>query len=322
MNKTIRRIAAAAAVTVIVVLGFSGCSRLKTVTGGPAAAAAPVVPVYAVSTTLVVNGQIQDYLALSGDIVSSSTVDTYSDAAGKVSKLYVTVGRRVQKGDPVAEVDPSRPGMDFVPSVVKAPVSGIIVTLPAQLGMTVSQAVSLARIAGGTGLEIWLYVAERDISKIALNQSCQVTLDAYPGDIFRGSIYEISPTVDATSRTMQVKVAVENPGAKLKAGMFAKVRIITQSKDNIVKIPAQALISRSGEQYVFVADKTDSSAPVARKRVIVPGILIDGVQEIRSGLAANEEIVIQGQTLLDDGSRINITGQVAPLGAASSAGAN
>jgi multidrug efflux pump subunit AcrA (membrane-fusion protein) len=97
--------------------------------------------------------------------------------------------------------------------------------------------------------------------------------------------------------------------------MFAKVRIITEAKDNIVKIPSTAVVTRFGEQFLFVIDKTDPAAPVARKRTVVPGILIDGVMEIRQGLAPDEEIVVRGQTLLEEGSRINIIEQFAPLSA-------
>jgi multidrug efflux pump subunit AcrA (membrane-fusion protein) len=309
-----------AAVLLIIVTAFFGCERIKEAYGktkNKEASEEPAVSatVYAVNTIPAVTGQINDYLALSGDIIASSTVDTYSDAAGKVSRLYVSVGSRVRRGDPVAEVDPSRPGMEFVASVVKAPVSGIVVALPAQLGMTVSQAVPLARIAGGAGLEIRLYVAERFISKITLNQICEITLDAYPGETFRGTITEVSPTVDAASRTLEIRVGVDNTAARLKAGMFAKVRIITEQKENIVKIPAAALVNRFGEQFVFMADSSDSAAPVARKRVVTPGILIDGVLEVREGLAPEDEIVIRGQTLLDDGSRINIVERLAPLSA-------
>jgi len=119
---------------------------------------------------------------------------------------------------------------------------------------------------------------------------------------------------------MEIKVAADNTSNKLKAGMFAKVRIITETKDNIVKIPASAMVTRFGEQYVFVTDKKDPAVPVSRKKIVVPGILIDGVLEIRQGLSPSEEIIVQGQTLLDDGSHINIVGQVAPLDAASIAG--
>jgi multidrug efflux pump subunit AcrA (membrane-fusion protein) len=144
--------------------------------------------------------------------------------------------------------------------------------------------------------------------------------------------------------------------------MFAKVRIITEEKENIVKIPSQALMQRFGENYVFVIEElssgapaeaqagempqaeeapkqgffarlfgrfkkkkaeepppsdTDSPAPVgrhvARKRIITPGILIDQILEVENGLRAGEEIVIRGQTLLDDGSRINVVDRIQPL---------
>jgi len=316
-NKTVL-----AALLITVVFSFPGCQRIKDTydkvknRGEPAAAKGPSVPVFAVNVIPAAKGKIQDYLTLSGDIFASSTIDTYSDAAGKVSKIYVSVGSRVTKGDPVAEVDPSRPGMEFVPSLVKAPVSGTVIALPAQLGMTVNQAVPLARISGGSGLETRLFVSERFISRIALYQPCEITLDAWPGQIFRGSVFEISPTVDPASRTMEIRVGVENPGLKLKAGMFAKVRVITERKDNIVKIPVNAMISRFGESFIFVADSGNPAAPVARKRTVVPGIQIDGVLEVQQGLAPDEEVVVRGQTLLEDGSRINIIERLPPLSAA------
>jgi multidrug efflux pump subunit AcrA (membrane-fusion protein) len=307
-------------VLILTILVFSGCDRIKETYGkianrGLTEMQGPVAPVFAVNTTNAVLGQIMDYLALSGDIIASSTVDTYSDTAGKVSRLYVSVGNNVKKGDLVAAVDPSRPGMEFVPNLVRAPVEGTIVALPAQLGMTVSQAVPLARIAGGTGLEIRLYVAERFISKISLNQPCEITLDAYPGEVFRGSVSEISPTLDAASRTMEIRVNVDNSSSRLKAGMFAKVRIITEQKEKIVKIPVSAVVSRFGEQYVFVVDSIQGSNPFARKRTILGGISIDGILEVLEGLSPDEEIVIRGQTLLEDGSGINIIERISPLSA-------
>jgi len=299
------------------VIVLSGCDKIKETYGKgkeAKAAAEAEAPIFAVNTTQTARGQIQDYIALSGDIVAGSTVDAYSEAAGKVTRLFVAVGNRVARGAPIAAVDPSRPGMTFRESIVTAPISGTIVALPAQVGMTISQAVPLARIAGGGALEIKLFVAERFISKMSMNLPCEISLDAWPGDVFQGSVSEVSPTVDPASRTMEVKINVNNAGSKLKAGMFAKVRIITESKNNIVKIPASAVVNRFGEQYVFSVDRTNADNPVAVKRVITPGILIDGVMEIQEGLSADEEIVIRGQTLLSDGTRVNIVEQTAPIG--------
>jgi len=296
---------------ILALSAFSGCKGKD-----KKAEKAREVPVFAVNTTLAVKGQIQDYLTFSGDIVAGSTIDVYPEAAGKVTDIFVSVGQRVNKGSQIASVDPSRPGMTFRHNIATAPISGTIVIIPAQIGMTVSQAVPLARISGGGGLEIKLNIAERFISRIAMNQSCEITLDAWPGDVFRGSINEISPTVDLASRTMEVRIIIRDSSTKLKPGMFAKVRLITERKNNVVKIPSQAVINRFGEQFVYVIakDEENPDIKIVKKRIVVPGILIDEVMEIQKGLEPDEEIVIKGQTLLDDGSRVNIIERTTPLG--------
>jgi len=306
----------AAAILILLIFGFTGCERIKEVYGGATrAAVVPQAPVYAVHTMAAPQGAIMDYLALAGDVTASSTVDAFSDAAGKITRISVAIGSRVNRGDPIAEVDPSRPGMEFIPSVVKAPVTGTIVALPAQLGMTVSQAVPLARIAGGSGLEIRIYVAERFISRISQRQACEITLDAWPGEVFMGRVTEISPTVDPTSRTMEVRIVVDNAGSRLKSGMFAKAKIITEQKNDVVKIPASALIRRFGDDYVFIAkpDPANAGASIAQKRIVVPGIIIDGVMEIQKGISAGEDVIVRGQGLLEDGSKINVVDRIAPL---------
>ncbi|MDR1073893.1 MAG: efflux RND transporter periplasmic adaptor subunit [Treponema sp.] len=300
-------------------IALAGCSNADKNAAGAGANAgvdAPVEkPVFAVNAATAVQGQISDYLALSGDIISGSTVDVYSDVAGKVTRLYVSVGSRVSRNQSIAAVDPSKPGMDFVPGIARAPIAGTVVALPAQIGMTVAQTIPLARIAAGGALETRVYVAERFISKIALNQSCDIILDAYPGETFKGSVTEISPTVDPTSRTMEVKINVSNSGSRLKAGMFAKVRIVTEKKDNIVKIPAAALISRFEEDYVFTTatDPEDPAFLIAKKTIVKPGILVDNVLEIQEGLAPGQEVIVKGQTMLNDGSRVNVVEHVQPL---------
>jgi multidrug efflux pump subunit AcrA (membrane-fusion protein) len=315
------RKAAAAVAVLFIVAAFSGCQRIKDTYGidaaGSGAGAASVMeaPVFAVNTMAASQGGISDYLALAGDIVAGSAVDAYSEAAGKVSRIMVSVGSTVSRGAPIAEVDPSRPGMQYEVNVVKAPVAGTIVSLPAQVGMTVSQAVPLARIAGGSGLEIRLYVAERFISRIALRQTCEITLDAYPGEVFSGRITEVSPVVDPSSRTMEIHVGVDNSGSRLKAGMFAKVKIIIEQKSNVVKLPAAALIQRFGESYVFVTspDPDTSGGFVAEKRTVVPGIVIDGVMEVAQGLSPNEDVIVRGHSYLNDGAKVNIVDRVPPL---------
>jgi multidrug efflux pump subunit AcrA (membrane-fusion protein) len=309
-NKITNKILGVILLSILALSVFSGCKNKKD------KEAVKEVPVFAVNTTLAIQGQIQDYLTFSGDIIAGSTVDVYPEAVGKVTELFVSVGQRVNRGSQIASVDPSRPGMTYRQNIATAPISGTVVLIPAQVGMTVSQAVPLARIAGGGGLEIKLSVAERFISRMAVNLPCEITLDAWPGDVFRGIISEVSPTVDLASRTMEIRVNVNDSSSKLKSGMFAKVRVITERKNNIVKIPASAMINRFGEQFIYVIAKDPENPEfnIVKKRLITPGILIDGVMEVQSGLEPNEEIVIRGQTLLDDSSRVNIIERLAPIG--------
>lgn len=271
--------------------------------------------VFAVNTTTATRGQIRDYLMLSGDIVAGSTVDAYPDVAGKVSRLFVAIGDRVQKDAPLAEIDPSRPGMTYIPAVVKAPIAGTIVALPAQLGMTISQAAPVARLSRTDSLELRTYVAERFVSKIKLGLRAEISFDAYPGQGFQARVTEMSPVLDPASRTMEIRLELPSQDARLKAGMFAKVKVITSEKEGIVKIPANAVVKRFGETYVFTiaADPSDPAVFVAKRALVTTGILIDDKLEVLSGLGPAEEIVVRGQSLLEDGSRVNVIERLAPL---------
>ncbi|MFH2113167.1 MAG: efflux RND transporter periplasmic adaptor subunit [Spirochaetota bacterium] len=298
----------------LIACDFPGAKK-DGVTDAEEAAAKAAGMVFAVNTTTATRGQIRDYLLLSGDVVSGSTVDAYSDIAGKVTKLYVSVGDKVQKDDPLAEIDPSRPGMSFIPGVAKAPITGTIVALPAQLGMTISQAVSVARLSRTDALELRTYVAERFVSKVRVGLRAEVGLDAYPGRNFTARVTELSPVLDPASRTMEIRLNLVHPDSTIKAGMFAKIKVITQDKPDIVKIPANAVVRRFGESYVFALepDPEDPERSLARRHLVVPGILIDDKLEIREGLKAGEEIVVKGQTLLEDGSPVNVVERLAPL---------
>jgi multidrug efflux pump subunit AcrA (membrane-fusion protein) len=266
------------------------------------------IPVYAVSAITIETGNIADYLTLSGDMVAGSSVDVYSDTAGTITRRFVSIGDRVERNQPVAEVDPSQPGMQYIPGIVRAPIAGIISSLPGQVGMKINQSSSIAVISGGGGLEIQLNVAERFVYRIQMGLPCEITLDAYPNDRFRGRVSEISPVIDVASRTMRIKVNVDNPGDKLKAGMFANVKIITEEKNNVITVPETAVLQRGNEQFIYKIenDPTDASFKIAKRTTVTTGLNIDNMMEITSGLEAGDQIVVRGQTTFSDGSRVNI----------------
>lgn len=271
--------------------------------------------VFAVNTTKAVGGELIDYIELNGDVLTKSTVDIYPDTFGKVSKLSIKVGDRIEKDQVIAEIDPSRPGMIFVPSPVKSPIAGTVSHVPVYVGSTITQGMPIARVTTTDNLEIRTEVAERFIGKMRVGLDALVRFEAFPGEIFRGSVTELSPLVDPASRTLEIKVRLNRQDPRIRPGMFAALKLITQRKWGIVKVPVDCLVRRYGGAFVFVVkdDPTASTGKRVERRQVTPGVQIDEKVEIVKGLRPGEVIVIMGQSLLEDGSVVRIVGEVPPL---------
>ena len=261
--------------------------------------------IYAVNADIVQAGNLDDYLEFGGDVSSVSAVDVYPDAAGKISRIRVSVGDLVKKDQIIAYVDPSRPGMNYSENPVKAPISGRVTSFPPTIGTMVSQSYSIAKISDTDELQIKVNVAERFISRIRENQTAIVSFDAYPGVEFKARVFEVSPVLDTTSRTMLAKLKVEPADSRIKAGMYARVKLITDTIEGAVVIPNDAIIYRDGKPYVFTA-KSESAESSVNMVSVKEGLSVDNKTEIQEGLKEGDVIIVKGQSLLSDGSKVKI----------------
>ena len=261
--------------------------------------------IYAVNADIVQAGNLDDYLEFSGDVSSVSAVDVYPDAAGKISRIRVSVGDLVKKDQIIAYVDPSRPGMNYSENPVKAPISGRVTSFPPTIGTMVSQSYSIAKISDTDELQIKVNVAERFISRIRENQTAIVSFDAYPGVEFKARVFEVSPVLDTTSRTMLAKLKVEPADSRIKAGMYARVKLITDTIEGAVVIPNDAIVYRDGKPYVFTA-KSESAESSVNMVSVKEGLSVDNKTEIQEGLKEGDVIIVKGQSLLSDGSKVKI----------------
>lgn len=312
-KRQIGRLAILAAGLALAATSVTSCAGKKAADAAKAKKEAEnaAVTVFAVSTTTATKGELKDYLEFAGDVAAKTNVDILPDSSGKIIEVKVNVGDAVSKDQVVALVDASRPGMTYEPGPVKSPISGTITAVNVVTGSMVSQQSSVARVSKMDTLEIGMSVPERYVSKIKLNQSAYLKFDAYPGESFMAKITEVSPVLDASSRTMAAKLSLNVPDPRIKAGMFARVKLITDTRNNIVKVPVTAIVSRFGEEFIFTVNRGEKTT-VSKKTVSV-GIRVDDKAEILSGLSAGDEIVVQGQTLLEDGSEINIVSTTEPL---------
>lgn len=117
-----------------------------------------------------------------------------------------------------------------------------------------------------------------------------------------GEVSNISPAADASSRTFLVKIKIPNDNQKLRAGMFADVKISKGNSGSAVVVPIESIVNLNGDNpHVFVVE----AGKAVRKNIQI-GISTDSRVEILAGLDADEEIIIRGQSSLENGQVVEV----------------
>ena len=165
---------------------------------------------------------------------------------------------------------------------VTAPSSGSIVELNAKVGATVTGGMIMGegdtsggkqcmQIADLSKMKVTVQVGEKDIAKIAVGQSADVTYPAFPDIVSQGTVTAIASVANADSSygsggsvTFNVDILIESPDARLKPGMTAEVSVVTEKLDDVVMVPTMALMTEDGENY-YVNLATDSEGKETRR---------------------------------------------------------
>ena len=165
---------------------------------------------------------------------------------------------------------------------VKAPSSGSIVELNAKVGATVTGGMIMGesdtsggkqcmQIADLSKMKVTVQVGEKDIAKIAVGQSANVTYPAFPDIVSQGTVTAIASVANSDSSsgsggsvTFNVDILIEAPDSRLKPGMTAEVSVVTEKLDDVVMVPTMALMTEDGEHY-YVNLATDSEGKKTRR---------------------------------------------------------
>lgn len=143
---------------------------------------------------------------------------------------------------------------------------------------------------------VWVIasVYEKDIARVGKGQAASVTTKAYPDRKFRGRVTWVADTVDERTRTLKVRIEVDNGDRKLKPGMFIRADVVFGGRDKILMIPATAVRRQGGETIVFI----DEGGGRFERRDVALGVGSNGVVEVRSGLKPGERVVAAGSFTL------------------------
>ena len=260
--------------------------------------------VYTVKSETVAKSDLQEYLRLNGTVKAENTISVYPDIGGKLTRVPVTLGTYVKKGQLIAEVDPSSPGSHYASSPVYAPIAGYITSLPLTTGTTVTTSSEIAMIGNIDKLQIECKIPESKIAVLKNGLTARVALEAYKGIDFPAHVFRISPVVDETSRTKQLYLLFDTSDERINAGMYVKIHLNTILHENIIVIPTDSIISENGKKFIYI--KNDDST--VSKREISVGASVDGKAEITSGLSEGEMIVVSGMQVLSDGVKVKEVG--------------
>ncbi|MBL4744407.1 MAG: efflux RND transporter periplasmic adaptor subunit [Cycloclasticus sp.] len=191
------------------------------------------------------------------------------------------------------KVRKTRKAMQVVP--IYAEHDGVVSKLSVRHGMYVTPANKVMSLADLSSVWLLVDVFEKQANWVKQGDAAEVTLSYLPGKTWKGRVEYIYPSLNPKTRALTVRLKFDNPGELLKPNMFAKVKIFSGLKDNILVVPTQAVIRTGDEDRVIV---TNGDGQFDAKTVTV-GIESGAYTEIIDGIMAGDRVVTSGQFLID-----------------------
>jgi len=192
---------------------------------------------------------------------------------------------------------------------IRAPIDGVVSARHIKVGNTIAANAPTFHVTNLDPLVAYVHIPEKEFRKLAPQQTADVVVDALGGERFTGLISRISPTVDPKTGTFRARVEVQDPTRRLKPGMFARINIVYERRENALQLPRAAIVDADGTQSVFVVAEGK-----AEQRAVRTGLANNGWIEVSEGLAGDERVVVVGQGGLRTGTAVKVVDAAVPTG--------
>jgi HlyD family secretion protein len=184
---------------------------------------------------------------------------------------------------------------------IRSPISGLVSDRPLHVGEMASSGSALVSVVDISKVVARSNIPVHEASSIQVGRPAVIT---GAGVELHGKVVVVSPTVDASTTTVEIWVEAENPRERLKPGVTVQVSINAERIDNAVVVPAAALLSTDeGGDKVMVAGK-DS---IAHERPVTVGVRESDQVQILKGVTAGEQVIVEGALGLDDKAKIQVS---------------
>lgn len=192
-------------------------------------------------------------------------------------------------------------------SYIRAPFAGYIAERNLDTGAYVSSATaSTSTMSRGImslhdidTVRVLIEVVEREIPLVKIGQKAELRAEAYPDQVFEGTVTRIVQALNRATRTMTVEVDLPNKDRRLKGGMFARVEVLVGTHPQALQIPIDAVSRLEEVQYIYIVREGK-----ARRADIETGARSGSRIEITKGLLGDEQIIVSGKDLVHDGTPV------------------
>lgn len=184
---------------------------------------------------------------------------------------------------------------------IVAPFSGIVGLRHVSVGEYIAAGQALVNLEAIDPVKADFRVPEKFLPAIRVGQTIRIRVDAFPDEAFEGKVYAIDPRLDVAGRSLVVRAMVPNQDERLRPGLFARISVLLQLKQDALSVPEQAIVPQGDSQFVFKI--VDGKVQLTK---VVTGTRREGRVEIVEGLSAGDQVVTAGQLKIRDGSVVSI----------------
>ncbi|MDA8337391.1 MAG: efflux RND transporter periplasmic adaptor subunit [Peptococcaceae bacterium] len=192
---------------------------------------------------------------------------------------------------------------------ITSPVDGVVATKTVEIGQEVSTQSVLFTVVQIDPVRVTVDVPDQLIAEIRPGVAARVKVPELGNGVFQGTVLHVSPVLDTVSHGYPVEIQVNNPGSSMLPGMTATVVFTGLQRNPGIIIPVQAVLETAQGSEVFTV-----SGGVAHLHVIQLGAVSSNLAVVESGLKKGDRVVINGEDLLSDGSRVNVVPSAAQAG--------
>ena len=188
---------------------------------------------------------------------------------------------------------------------ITAPISGVVAQRMVKPGNLINLNAPVFRIVDNSHLEAVLNVPEHEMSVLKQGMPLRMLVDAIPGTIFEGKVDRVSPVIDSGTGTFRVVCAFTGNDT-LRPGMFGRIEVVYDQRDNVLTMPRVALLEDEGESAVYIV-RGNKAARIPVKLGYTNGEFA----EVLSGLKEGDRVITAGKVAVRDGTEIQILGDKA-----------